>query len=106
MREGSVNASSLPGFLAKESDALKGALPSGFYKQPVAAATTTHKVDVNPVVAQSVRKEDRRSILPWLLGLLLAAILLGFWWYNSHQQAVAVTSAGDDCACSSLRHLR
>ena len=27
--------------------------------------------------------------MPWLLGVLLLAILLGFWWYHSHQPKVA-----------------
>ena len=87
VRDGSVNASTLPGFLAKESEALQAMLPAGFHK-PI----TTHKVDINPVVAQTVQVEKQRSFLPWLLGLLLAAILLGFWWYHSHQQPVAVTA--------------
>jgi OmpA-OmpF porin, OOP family len=87
VRDGSVSLSTLPGFLARESDALKGLLPEGFHRQPV--PVPTHKVDVNPVVAQSVRVEERRSILPWLLGLLALALLLGFWWNRSHQPAVA-----------------
>jgi OmpA-OmpF porin, OOP family len=86
VRDGSVNANSLPGFLAKESDALHGTSSS---QRPI--AVTTHKVDVNPVIAQSVEKERSNSILPWILGLLLAAILLGLWWNRSHQQPVAVS---------------
>jgi OOP family OmpA-OmpF porin len=89
VRDGSVNANSLPDFLAKESDALQGTSPTGLPKRPI--PVTTHKVDVNPVVAQSVQQERSRSILPWLLGLLIAALLLGFWWYRSHQQPVAVS---------------
>jgi OOP family OmpA-OmpF porin len=80
-RDGSLNASSLPGFLQKESAALQGYLPAGFSSIPT--AVTTHKVDVNPVIAQSVQVEKSRSIWPWLLGLLLAAILLGYWWFHS-----------------------
>jgi OmpA-OmpF porin, OOP family len=83
VREGSINASTLPAFLAKESDALQGVLPAGFH------TVGTHKVDVNPVVAQSVQVEERRSILPWLLGLLAAAILLGWLWTRSHQPVPA-----------------
>lgn len=87
VRDGSIGLSTLPGFLARESDALRGMLPEGFHRQPV--PVSTHKVDVNPVIAQSVRVEERRSILPWLLGLLALALLLGFWWYRSHQPTVA-----------------
>lgn len=89
VRDGSVNANSLPGFLAKESEALQDKLPAGVARQPI-PLTTTHKVDVNPVVAQSVEREKSSSPLPWILGLILAAILLGFWWYRSHQQPVTV----------------
>lgn len=85
VRDGSLNPSNLPAFLAKESDALAGVLPAGFH------IVGTHKVDVNPVVAQSVQQvEKRRSIVPWLVGLLAAALLLGFWWNRSHQQPAPV----------------
>jgi OOP family OmpA-OmpF porin len=82
-RDGSLNASSLPGFLQKESTALQGYLPAGFSSIPTAVTTHTHKVDVNPVVAQTVQVEKSRSMWPWLLGLLLAALLLGYWWFHS-----------------------
>jgi OmpA-OmpF porin, OOP family len=88
VRDGSLNTNNLPAFLAKESDALAGSLPAGFH------TVGMHKVDVNPVVAQTVQVEKRRSILPWLLGLLAAAILLGWLWSRLHQPApepVAVT---------------
>jgi len=84
VRDGSLSASSLPAFLAKESDALQEMLPPGFHN------VGTHKVEVNPVVAQAVQVEKRRSILPWLLGLLVLAVLLGFWWFRSHQQPAPV----------------
>jgi OmpA-OmpF porin, OOP family len=87
VRDGSVSLTNLPSFLTRESDALKGLLPEGFHRQPV--PVSTHKVDVKPVIAQSVRDEERRSILPWLLGLLVLALLLGFWWNRSHQPIVA-----------------
>jgi outer membrane protein OmpA-like peptidoglycan-associated protein len=89
VRDGSVNANSLPGFLAKESDALHGTSSTGSAQRPI--PVTTHKVDVNPVIAQTVQKERSNSILPWILGLVLAAILLGLWWNRSHQQPVAVS---------------
>jgi OmpA-OmpF porin, OOP family len=89
VRDGSVSASSLPQFLADESDALQGMLPREFQKKP--AAATTHKVDVNPVIAQSVQRVRHRSILPWVLGLLLAALVVGVLLYRSNQRPVAMT---------------
>jgi outer membrane protein OmpA-like peptidoglycan-associated protein len=89
-RDGSLNASSLPGFLQKESAAMQGHLPVGFSAGP--AAATTHKVDVNPVVAQAVQVEKSRSFWPWLLGLLVAALLLGYWWFHSRPEPVAVAT--------------
>jgi OOP family OmpA-OmpF porin len=90
-RDGSLNAGSLPAFLQKESAALQGHLPVGFTTSP--AAVTTHKVDVNPVVAQAVQVEKSRSFLPRLLGLLVvAALLLGYWWFHSRPEPVAVAT--------------
>ena len=84
VRDGSLNLSNFPGFLARESDALKGFLPAGFQQQPVPVAA-----HVNPVVARPVLEEKKSSVLPWLLGLLVLALLLGFWWYHSRQPEVA-----------------
>jgi OmpA-OmpF porin, OOP family len=53
---------------------------------------TTHKVDVNPIIAQTVQLEKGRTIWPWLLGLLLAALLLGYWWFHSRSEPAAVTT--------------
>jgi OmpA-OmpF porin, OOP family len=87
VRDGSVNASTLPGLLTRESTALQAMVPAGFGAQ----AVHTHKVDVNPVVAQTVQDEKSRSPLLWLIPLLLAVLLLGFWWYRSHQQPAVAT---------------
>jgi OmpA-OmpF porin, OOP family len=78
----------LPAFLAKESNALLAMLPAGFST----VTTGSHKIDVNPVVAQAVQVEKKSSIWLWLLPLLLAALLLGFWWYRAHQQPAAVAT--------------
>jgi OmpA-OmpF porin, OOP family len=85
VRDGSVSAYTLPALLAKESTALQGMLPAGFLSQTV----HTHKVEVDPVIAQTVTDEKSRSPLLWLLPLLLALLLLGYWWYHSHQQSAA-----------------
>jgi OmpA-OmpF porin, OOP family len=79
VRDGSVNANNLPGLLANQSEELKGMLPNAFQ------TVGSHKVDVDPVVAQSVRHvEHRRSIWPWLLPLLLLGLLLAFWLFRPH----------------------
>jgi OOP family OmpA-OmpF porin len=87
VRDGSVNASTLPAFLAKESSALLAMLPAGFST----VTTGHHKIEVNPVIAQAVQLEKKRSIWLWLLPLLLA-LLLGFWWYRSHQTPAPVAT--------------
>jgi OmpA-OmpF porin, OOP family len=89
-RDGSLNASSLPGILQKESVGLQGYLPAGFSSIP---AVHTHKVDVDPVVAQTVLAEKNRSIWPWLFGSLLAALLLGSWWFHSRPDPGPVAAA-------------
>lgn len=82
VRDGSINANNLPSFLAHESDSLKGMLPAAFH------TVGSHKVDANPVVAQSVRPAAQRSVWPWLLPLLalLAAVI---WWAIAHRPAPA-----------------
>jgi OOP family OmpA-OmpF porin len=87
VRDGSVNASTLPAFLAKESSALLAMLPAGFST----ITTGHHKIEVNPVIAQAVQVEKKSSIWLWLLPLLLA-LLLGFWWYRSHQTPAPVAT--------------
>jgi OmpA-OmpF porin, OOP family len=88
VRDGSVTASTLPAFLAKESSALLAMLPAGFST----VTTGHHKIEVNPVIAQAVQVEKKSSPWLWLLPLLLAALLLGFWWYRSHQPPAAVAT--------------
>ncbi|MGC2400860.1 MAG: DUF937 domain-containing protein, partial [Acidobacteriaceae bacterium] len=89
VRDGSLNASTFPALLAKEGTVLQGMLPAGFFSQ----AVHTHKVEVDPVVAQTVSEEKSRSPLLWLIPLLLAVLLLGYWWYRSHQQSPAAPQA-------------
>jgi OmpA-OmpF porin, OOP family len=98
LRDGSLNANSLPGFLQNESSSLQGYVPRGFgAPAPVAAyqadrdPVIAQKIDIDPVIAQSVRRE-RQSILPWLLPLLLAALLLGFWGLRPRRVPVAVVT--------------
>ena len=98
LRDGSLNANNLPAFLQKESDALRGYVPAGFGGIPAGVGTqkvdadpvVAQKIDIDPVVAQSVQYERRRSVWPWLLPLLLAALLLGFWGLRPRRTAVVV----------------
>lgn len=80
VRDGSIDANNLPAFLARESDSLKRMLPSAFH------TVGTHKVDVNPVIAQSVQQVQKRSVWPWLLPLLALVGLL-IWWAAAHRPA-------------------
>jgi OOP family OmpA-OmpF porin len=98
-RSGGMTASGLASFLQKENTSLQGMLPAGFGQmfasKDVAGShpvTTHHQVEVDPVIAQAVKREPKRSILPWILGLLLAALLLGYFWFHSHQQPEVATT--------------
>ena len=94
VRSGNLTAAGLGSFLQKESANLQGALPAGFGDLLAsrdgagAAKAATHRVETNPVVAQTVQEEKKRSILPWLLGLLALLLIIGFFWYRSrsHEQ--------------------
>lgn len=84
VREGSVNASNLPGLLAHESEELKGMLPSEFH------SVGSHKAEVDPVVAQSVKHTEHHSTWRWLLPLLIViGLLWAFWASRSHRRMVA-----------------
>jgi hypothetical protein len=71
LRDGSLNASTLPGFLQKESAALQGYVPTGFGSIPAGVGAqrvdpvVAQKIDVDPVIAQTVQYEKRHSIWPW-----------------------------------------
>ena len=88
VRDGSLNVGNFPGFLARESEALKGFLPAGFQQQAGPVSTPVH-----PVATRPVPVEKRSSILPWLLGLLVLALILGYWWFHSRQPEVATQPA-------------
>jgi OmpA-OmpF porin, OOP family len=83
VREGSVNESNLPGVLAHQSEELEGMLP-GAYR-----TVGSHRVEVDPVVAQSVKHEEHHRT-PWawlLLPLALLALLFGIWGGRHHHMA-------------------
>jgi OmpA-OmpF porin, OOP family len=81
VREGSVNANNLPGLLAHESEELKGMLPNEFH------TVGSHKVDVDPVVTQSVKHAEHHSTWRWLLPLLFViGLLFAFWASRPHRR--------------------
>ena len=55
------------------------------------ATVGTHKVEVDPVIAQSVRRETH-TVWPWLLPLLVFALLLGWWGFRPRRVPVAVVT--------------
>ena len=96
LRDGSLSESSLPGFLQNESTALQGYVPRGFGVAPVAAGAykdpvIRQQIEIDPVVAQSVQRVSH-SVWPWLLPLLLFALLLGFWGLRPRRVPVAVVT--------------
>jgi OOP family OmpA-OmpF porin len=91
-----MTAASLAAILQSEASGIPGSFPSGF-DEPTAAAsrsvqtgsTVTRRIEIDPVIAQTVRKEKRRSLWVWLLPFLL--ILLGFLhWFLFRSQPASV----------------
>lgn len=81
VRDEGMTASSLAGFLNREAPGVRATLPRALddaLRQPVT-------FDVNPVVAQTVRKE--RSWLPWLA---VPAVLAAALWFGSRPRSVPV----------------
>ncbi|HXP10732.1 MAG TPA: OmpA family protein [Acidobacteriaceae bacterium] len=85
VREEGMTATALAGFLRSQ------VLPvSGITAPPIDPLVTTRRVEVDPVIAQTVRKE--RSFWIWLLPLLL--ILLGLLlWFALRSKPVPVAEA-------------
>jgi OmpA-OmpF porin, OOP family len=83
VRDGSVNENNLPGVLAHQSEELEGMLPGTF------RTVGSHRVEVDPVVAQSVKHEEHHRT-PWawlLLPLALLALLFGIWGAHNRRMA-------------------
>jgi len=82
VRDEGMTASSLAGFLNHEAPGVRATLPRALddaLRQPVGERA----FDVNPVVAQTVRKE--RSWLPWLA---VPAVLAAALWFGSRPRSV------------------
>jgi len=79
VRNDGMTATSLATFLHSEGSAVRGGSAAEFHQAPAAPrvtapteTVTTRRVEIDPVVAQTVQKE--RSIWLWLLPLLLILI--------------------------------
>jgi outer membrane protein OmpA-like peptidoglycan-associated protein len=86
VRDESMTASSLASFLNREAPGVRAMLPpalSDALATPVGERVRT--LDVDPVVAQSVRKE--RSWLPWLA---VPAIVAAALWFGMRPRSVSV----------------
>jgi OmpA-OmpF porin, OOP family len=86
VRDESMTASSLASFLNREAPGVRTILPpalSDALATPVGERART--IDVDPVVAQSVRKE--RSWLPWLA---VPAIVAAALWFGMRPRSVTV----------------
>ena len=103
IRDTGMTATDLSNTLQQEEPAIRRALPAGLANLlPGAAVTgTAAKVetrDVNPVIAQSVIDEKKRSF-PWAWLLLLALLVIGALWYflRSHSASApeVATQAGN-----------
>jgi OmpA-OmpF porin, OOP family len=97
VRDEGMTATSLATFLQHEGASMRDSLPAGFYEAsapppvtPPKVSVTTKRVEIDPVIAQTVTKE--RSIWAWLLPLLL--ILLGFLiWFLFRSRPAPVAEA-------------
>jgi OmpA-OmpF porin, OOP family len=92
LRDGSLNAGNLPGFMQKEGAALRAYLPAGFSSVAATSPIVAEKIDIDPVIAQSVQIEKHRSVWAWLLPLLLAVLLFGFWLLHPRRNPLAVAA--------------
>jgi OmpA-OmpF porin, OOP family len=100
-----MTATSLTAFLQTEGARMRESLPAEFYEAPAAApvreTVATRRVEVDPVIAQTVQKE--RSIWLWLLPLLL--LMLGFllWFlFKGRSAPVAVAPAPVETAAPAV----
>src|SRR5882757_10660316 len=85
VRNDGMTATSLATFLHSEGSAVRGGSAAEFHQAPAAPrvtapteTVTTRRVEIDPVVAQTVQKE--RSIWLWLLPLLLILAGLLLWF--------------------------
>jgi outer membrane protein OmpA-like peptidoglycan-associated protein len=100
VRDEGMTATSLASFLQSEGVRMRESLPAGFHEAsttplvtpPKATTVTTRQVEVDPVIAQTVKKE--RSIWAWLLPLLLILLGVLLWsLFRSRPAPVAETPA-------------
>jgi outer membrane protein OmpA-like peptidoglycan-associated protein len=87
--DGRMDSSGLTGFLSTEADSLRGSLPERV--ENLIVSETLVPGTVPPVASAVVEERSRSSIWPLLLGFLLLAGLL-FWWFSSHRTAVETTA--------------
>jgi OmpA-OmpF porin, OOP family len=96
VRDDGLTAGGLSGLLQRESTTFRGAVPAGF-NELFSTAPAASAAGFAPIVAQTVRKE--RSKWPWLLGVLLALlVLIALWWSVTRHHAApipAVPAAGN-----------
>ena len=85
VRDEGITATSLATFLQHEGASMRDSSPAGFYEAsapppvtPPKVSVTTKRVEIDPVIAQTVTKE--RSIWVWLLPLLLILLGLLLWF--------------------------
>jgi OmpA-OmpF porin, OOP family len=79
IRDQGMTAASFAGFLRSEAPAVRKTLAPSFeneFMRHIAGTETVRTIDVNPVIAQSVRKE--RSLFPWMVAA--AALVAALWW--------------------------
>jgi OmpA-OmpF porin, OOP family len=105
VRSEGMTATSLAAFLQTEGARMRESMPAGFYEAPatppIKETVTTRRIEVDPVIAQTVTKE--RSLWLWLLPLLLLLFGLLLWFlFRSRPAPVAETPAPVETAAPAV----
>jgi OOP family OmpA-OmpF porin len=81
VREDGMTATGLASFLQSQAPpAARTSAPPPLQTPPTEPVVTTRRVEIDPVVAQTVEKEKQRSFWMWLLPLLLILLGLLLWF--------------------------
>jgi outer membrane protein OmpA-like peptidoglycan-associated protein len=94
-----MDSSGLTGLLATEADSLRGSLPERV--ENLIVSETLVPGTVPPVASAVVEEKSKSSLWPLVLGLLLLAGLL-VWWFSSHRTGVETAATSVPAAIQNM----